>query len=40
MVIVWVLIWLGSAGLAYIFAEGAALCCGRRTWDGPAREFA
>jgi hypothetical protein len=40
MVIVWVLIWLGSAGLAYIFTEGAALCYGRRAWDRPTREFA
>ena len=40
MVIVSVLIWLGSAGLAYIFTGGAALCYRRRAWDRPMREFA
>jgi hypothetical protein len=40
MVIVWVLIWLGLAGLAYLFTEGAALCYGRRAWDRATRQFA
>ena len=40
MVIVGVLIWLASAGLAYVFTEGTALCYGRPAWDRPTREFA
>ncbi len=40
MVIVWVLIWIGSAGLGYLLTEGVALCYSKRTWDHGTREFA
>jgi hypothetical protein len=37
---VWVLVWVGSAALAYLCTEGAVLCCSKRSWDRPTREFA
>ena len=40
MAIVWVLIWVASAALGYVFTEGAALCYGKQAWDRPTREFA
>jgi len=40
MAIVGVLIWLGSAVLAYFVLEAATLCCSRRAWDHSTKEFA
>ena len=40
MVVVWVLIWMASAVLAYFLLEAATLCCSRRAWDRSTREFA
>ncbi len=37
---VWVLIWVLSAVLAYFCTEGAALCYGKGSWDRATREFA
>jgi len=40
MAIVWVLIWMVSAVLAYFVLEAATLCCSRRAWDHSTKEFA
>ena len=40
MAIVWVLLWIVSAVLAYFVLEVATLCCKRRAWDHSTREFA
>ena len=40
MAIVWVLLWIASAALGYLFTEGAALCYDKGAWDRPTREFA
>ena len=40
MAIVWVLIWMVSAVLAYFLLEAATLCCSQRAWDHSTKEFA
>lgn len=40
MAVIWVLIWVLSAVLAYFFTEGAVLCCRKGSWDRATREFA
>jgi len=37
---VWVLIWVVSAVLAYFCTEGAALCYSKGSWDRATRLFA
>ena len=40
MTVIWVLVWVVGAALAYLCTEGAALCCSKDAWDRPTREFA
>lgn len=40
MAVIWVLIWILSAVLAYFCTEGVALCSAKVSWDRATREFA
>ena len=40
MAIIGILIWIGSAALAYALTDAAARCCNHGAWDRASREFA